>query len=796
MNKLLRPLRSLLVLAVLCTQSSVAQQIVPEVLHATPVQSVQTPLAERTQPLSQWSSLPAMPTPRGLLAGAYLNGFVYVFGGQNTAIESTGFKYNVGTSTWSSVVPMPKPRAYPMVCALGEKVYIMGGVSSGNPFTTEGAVLIYDPVANSYVTGAAQPTPTFDAASFVYEGKIFVMGGGLTSTSTQTNLIQVFDPAVDAWTVSPSMLPRAMRSFGAAIVGNTVYIVGGYYNNSGGYFIPDVHKGIISGNEITWTKLGNFPGGSIMNTSIGSNGTKVYLTGGYDVNTNSTRAPAIKTWEFDPATETWTNVDPKITAVYNSTHLMYDGAGKFYIAGGSGAAAYESALEVFNPSEAVTAKIFVNKTTINDWVKRGSTTKFPLTVRNQGGAVLNWSATSSQAWLTVTKSTGTLQPTTFEQVLLQVDGSQLANGTSSAKLTITSNDPATPTLDVNVSVRVQEEDVDADLNVLLEEGTGTWCVWCPYGVDSINAVLAQYPGRVNVISYHGGSQTEPLQTPHTTVWTGIIGLTGWPQGAINRVVFEGETAMALSRGAWGRRVNELLNTRRSPLTITLTGSSYDAQTKATSLTFDVLFHRDLGVPVNLTVAQVQDGMKYDQRFTPDGSTSTTLRGFVHNHTMRKAFPDDAGMPLGQNFTTQTKVSKTFTFTSVDSTINTSRFIVFAHQKNLNSYGEVFQSIEIPLSHIVTDVRPVPENASFTLHQNYPNPFNPSTVINYTVPTTSHVSIVVTDALGREVARPIDGVQNAGEHQFTFDASWLPSGTYYVSMRSSSFNQTRTMSLVK
>jgi N-acetylneuraminic acid mutarotase len=796
MNKLLRPLRSLLVMAVLCTFGATAQQVVTDVTSATPAQSAVTLPIGPVQPLAQWTSLPALPTARGYVEGAYLNGFVYVFGGLTASIEATSYKYNVGTSTWSSIVPMPKQRALPMVQAVGEKIYIMGGYSSGNPFTTEAPVFIYDPVQNTYSTGANQPTPTFGGASFVHDGKIYLLGGGRTSFQTQTDAIQIYDPATDSWAVSSSVLPRAIRAFGAAVVNGTVYMVGGYVFATQGTFFAEVHKGVISGNTIAWTKIADFPGGPIMRMSMGSNGSKIYLTGGYDINTNNTQAPSVKTWELDPAADTWKAVDPKITGVYYSTQMIHDGAGKFYVAGGTGATAYQSAFEVFNPAEEVTPKISVNKTSINDWVKLGAVAKFPFVIRNGGGALLNWTATGSQPWLSLSKGTGSTQPTSFDQLLIQVDASQLAVGNSSAKLTITSNDPATPSLDVNVAVRVQDADVDADLNVLLEEGTGTWCGYCPYGVDSINAVIAQYPGRVNVISYHGGSATEPLQTPHTTVWTGIIGLTGWPQGAVNRIQFEGETAMALSRGDWGVRINEVLNTRRSPLTITLTGSSYNAQTKATSLTFDVFFHRDVNVPVNLTVAQVQDGQIYSQVFYPSTGGSVRLPNFVHNHTMVQAIPGDAGEPLGANVTTQSKVTKTFNFTSKDSTINTSRFIVYAHQKNLNSYGEVFQSIEIPLSHIVTDVRPVPENASFTLHQNYPNPFNPSTVISYIVPTSSHVSIVVTDALGREVARPIDGVQNAGEHQFTFDASWLPSGTYYVSMRSGSFAQTRTMSLVK
>ena len=67
--------------------------------------------------------------------------------------------------------------------------------------------------------------------------------------------------------------------------------------------------------------------------------------------------------------------------------------------------------------------------------------------------------------------------------------------------------------------------------------------------------------------------------------------------------------------------------------------------------------------------------------------------------------------------------------------------------------------------------------SFGLDQNYPNPFNPSTTLNYSAPERSTVRLVVTDMLGREVMRLVDGVVEAGMHSATFDGSALNSGHY-------------------
>jgi len=72
-------------------------------------------------------------------------------------------------------------------------------------------------------------------------------------------------------------------------------------------------------------------------------------------------------------------------------------------------------------------------------------------------------------------------------------------------------------------------------------------------------------------------------------------------------------------------------------------------------------------------------------------------------------------------------------------------------------------------------------ASFMMDQNYPNPFNPATTIRYTVPEQSHVRLVVTDALGRQVAELVSGTVEQGVHDVQFDGAQLSSGTYIATV---------------
>ncbi len=87
-------------------------------------------------------------------------------------------------------------------------------------------------------------------------------------------------------------------------------------------------------------------------------------------------------------------------------------------------------------------------------------------------------------------------------------------------------------------------------------------------------------------------------------------------------------------------------------------------------------------------------------------------------------------------------------------------------------------------------------STFALAQNYPNPFNPSTTIEYSVPASGHVTLSVYDALGKEVARLVDGPEAAGTRVVRFDASELSSGIYVYRLSTGDHAMTRSMLLVK
>ena len=86
--------------------------------------------------------------------------------------------------------------------------------------------------------------------------------------------------------------------------------------------------------------------------------------------------------------------------------------------------------------------------------------------------------------------------------------------------------------------------------------------------------------------------------------------------------------------------------------------------------------------------------------------------------------------------------------------------------------------------------------SYRFNKPVPNPFNPETNLSFVLPEASHVSLVVYDVQGREVARLIEGWQSSGIHKVAFDGSELTSGVYFARLTAGNFTRTQKLLLLK
>lgn len=120
----------------------------------------------------------------------------------------------------------------------------------------------------------------------------------------------------------------------------------------------------------------------------------------------------------------------------------------------------------------------------------------------------------------------------------------------------------------------------------------------------------------------------------------------------------------------------------------------------------------------------------------------------------------------------------------------------------SNYAQSEYSSEISI--VVTSV----ENETslpkqYSLMQNYPNPFNPSTIIKYSLPKESNVSIKIYNILGEVTARLVNNeVKSMGNYEVNFNAKNLSSGIYFYEINASAvdgsenFNSIKKMLLIK
>jgi hypothetical protein len=114
---------------------------------------------------------------------------------------------------------------------------------------------------------------------------------------------------------------------------------------------------------------------------------------------------------------------------------------------------------------------------------------------------------------------------------------------------------------------------------------------------------------------------------------------------------------------------------------------------------------------------------------------------------------------------------------------------------------------------VTDLKEIAASPDeFILYQNYPNPFNPSTKIKFALtPSLSQrqrltegqerVTLIVYDALGKEVATLVDEEKSFGEYEVEFNVAQvsrpeITSGIYFYRLEAGNYTETKKMLLLK
>jgi len=90
---------------------------------------------------------------------------------------------------------------------------------------------------------------------------------------------------------------------------------------------------------------------------------------------------------------------------------------------------------------------------------------------------------------------------------------------------------------------------------------------------------------------------------------------------------------------------------------------------------------------------------------------------------------------------------------------------------------------------------------YALSKNFPNPFNPTTTIEYQIPASGNVDMVIYNMTGQKVRTLVNETKNAGFYKVMWDGKndmgeSVASGLYFYKLVSGNFNKIEKMTLVK
>lgn len=124
-------------------------------------------------------------------------------------------------------------------------------------------------------------------------------------------------------------------------------------------------------------------------------------------------------------------------------------------------------------------------------------------------------------------------------------------------------------------------------------------------------------------------------------------------------------------------------------------------------------------------------------------------------------------------------------------------IVFANGGEVEGMNMIWDALYTYSSTIPTFVENDEATPSeYILSQNYPNPFNSSTIIKYSIPKSSLVTLKIFNTLGEEIETLVNEEKPVGNYEVNFNANTLPSGVYLYRLQAGDYVQTRKMILLK
>jgi hypothetical protein len=323
--------------------------------------------------------------------------------------------------------------------------------------------------------------------------------------------------------------------------------------------------------------------------------------------------------------------------------------------------------------------------------------------------------------------------------------------------------------------------------VVIEEGTGTWCQWCPRGAVAMDQMFQTHPNDFIGIAVHNG---DPMTV---AAYDGGANFGGFPGCNVDRALLDQSVSSSLFENYYQQRIGLAVP---AALSMTITGTTN--KTIVANATFRTVF---ASANYRLGVIIIEDNVTgtaagYNQSNAYSGGANGAMGGFeslpnpvpaanmVYDHVGRALLGGYSGQANSVPTTITDGLAATYTFNyAIPSTSNSANMSAVAVLID-NATGEIVNAEKTSLSAAnVNELETIGLNV-------YPNPASGVLNVSFEANNADFV-ITLTDLQGRVISSKEMANLN-GTQLVTFSTEDIASGSYIVTVASNGTKTTKNV----
>ena len=179
----------------------------------------------------KWEVLPPLPKKIAGLSATVCNGKIYIIGGTLDVTNTYFFEFDPITKTYLQLPVFDKSRMNSFLVTKGDYIYAIGGNSyKDDSYFVHNDCDMYNIKTKTWVMKTSMPEALTRGAVCITGNKIHYLGGTPSMYIEENNYNKthyIFDTETEVWT-NGEPLPYNVCSNECTVVGNSIYLLGGY----------------------------------------------------------------------------------------------------------------------------------------------------------------------------------------------------------------------------------------------------------------------------------------------------------------------------------------------------------------------------------------------------------------------------------------------------------------------------------------------------------------------------------------------------------------------------------------